>query len=68
MKVRVTVTLDIDPDAWESNYGVSGASAIREDVRSWAFHLLHDAADETGNLITGRKTYNPNEALGGVAQ
>jgi hypothetical protein len=51
MKVRVVVTLDIDPEAWESNYGVSGASAIREDVQAWAFHLLHDAADESDNLV-----------------
>lgn len=50
MKVRVTVTLNIDAEAWETNYGVSGAAAIREDVQTWAHSLLHDAAQMSGNL------------------
>lgn len=51
MKVAIRVTLDIDPEMWELNYGMSGASEIRADVQSWARDLLHDAADESGNLI-----------------
>lgn len=33
MKVLVKFTVDIDPDAWEICYGVSGAENIRADVR-----------------------------------
>lgn len=33
MKVRVTFTVDIDPDAWEAEYGVPRAE-LREDVNS----------------------------------
>ena len=51
MKIRVAVTLDIDPDAWTTNFGTEGAKAIREDVQEWAFHLLHGAADEHGALV-----------------
>lgn len=34
MKVRVEITLDIDTEAWSLEYGVEGASAIREDVKT----------------------------------
>lgn len=50
MKVRVTVTLDVDPEAWTLNYGIEGRSAIAADVREWAHNLLHQAASESGNL------------------
>lgn len=33
MKVRVEVTVDVDPEAWALNYGVEGSAAIREDVK-----------------------------------
>lgn len=54
MKVRITTTLDIDPDAWALNYGVEGQEAIRSDVREWARNLLLDAANESGNLTKGQ--------------
>ena len=35
MKVRVTVTLDIDPEAWDMNYGTGTTpAAVRADVQS----------------------------------
>ncbi len=42
MKVKITHTLDIDPESWEMNYGVSGTDAIRKDVREHAFHMLNE--------------------------
>lgn len=50
MKVRIAVTLDIDPEMWTLNYGVEGAGSIRADVVSWAHDLLHEAARERGAL------------------
>lgn len=35
MKIKVSMTVDIDPEAWTSNYGVEGAAAIRADVREY---------------------------------
>lgn len=35
MKIRVELTVDIDPGAWTLNYGVEGAKEIREDVRNY---------------------------------
>jgi len=34
MKIRVTVTVDIDEGLWSMNYGTTNAREIREDVRS----------------------------------
>lgn len=35
MKVKIEFTLDVDPKAWSSNYGVTGAAEIREDIRRY---------------------------------
>lgn len=35
MKIKVELTVDIDPEAWTLNYGVEGAKEIREDVRAY---------------------------------
>jgi hypothetical protein len=35
VKVKIEFTLDVNPDAWSSNYGVTGAAKIREDVRRY---------------------------------
>jgi hypothetical protein len=35
MKVRIQMTVEIDPAAWTANYGVRGAAAIRDDVREY---------------------------------
>ncbi|NKS33137.1 hypothetical protein GS534_24225 [Rhodococcus hoagii] len=40
MKVKIEVTVDIDPEAWTMNYGVEGAAAIREDVREYCRNTL----------------------------
>lgn len=48
MKVRVTISLDIDPEAWTRNYGVEGDKAIREDVRVYVEHLIAEHLREMG--------------------
>lgn len=48
MKVRVTVTVDIDAESWDLNYGIPAdrPDAIRADVREYVQNLvtqhLHD--------------------------
>lgn len=41
MKVRIALTVEVDPEAWNAAYG-RGASAaeVREDVQDWALHTL----------------------------
>lgn len=52
MKVRIVVMLNVDPEAWDMNYGTGTTSAaVRADVQTWAHSLLHDAADMSGNLL-----------------
>lgn len=42
MKVKITHTLDIDPEKWEMNYGVSGADDIRSDVKAHVANTLFE--------------------------
>ena len=40
MKVRISFTVDIDPEAWALTYGIEGAEGIREDVKAHAEQML----------------------------
>ncbi len=40
MRVRLTLTIEVDPETWTGEYGVEGAAAIREDVRNKVRHDL----------------------------
>jgi len=50
MKVRVTMTLDIDKDAWTLNYGVESTKAIREDIDTYVTNLVREQLNELGLL------------------
>jgi hypothetical protein len=52
MKIRLSYTVDIDPELWERAYGV-GKDEIREDVRSYMRNLIQQcaAAEETDLTI-----------------
>src|SRR5690606_13407385 len=39
VKVRVTFTVDVDPDAWSREYGVPRAD-VRKDINEWAMYGL----------------------------
>lgn len=41
MKIRATVTLDIDTDAWALEYGID-KSEVRADVLSHLFHTTFE--------------------------
>ena len=58
MRVRVTVTLDVDPVAWAWEYGLANVEAgdltseqsreVRADVQRWSENLLLTALHENG--------------------
>lgn len=50
MKVKVSFTLDIDPDAWTANYGVEGAKEIRADVQVYVENGVRDQLRDLGLL------------------
>lgn len=51
MKVRVTMTVDIDPEAWDLNYGTgTDAAAVREDVRTYIENGARDQLETVGVL------------------
>lgn len=50
MKIKVTLTLDIDPEAWTENYGVESAEEIREDVQSYAHNVITEQLRDVGVL------------------
>ena len=45
MKVRVSFTLEVNPEGWADDYGVEGDAAIRKDVREWAKNVLDQTND-----------------------
>lgn len=53
MKVKVSFTVDIDPEVWDANYGTgTAAAAVRKDVQEYAYHTLTEHIREaTGALI-----------------
>ena len=58
MKVRVTVTLDVDSAKWSWEYGLANVEAgdtlkaqndeVRADVKQWAEHALREMLAESG--------------------
>lgn len=51
MKVKIAFTVDIDPDTWTMNYGIEGASEIREDVKEFAKNAVIDQFGAIGVLL-----------------
>lgn len=50
MKVKVSFTVDIDPEVWTLNYGVEGAAEIRADVKVYAEDAARNQLTEVGAL------------------
>lgn len=49
MKVRITHTVDVDPEAWAQEYGVEREdAAVRADVRIYFTGLIEDQLDVIG--------------------
>lgn len=41
MRIRLIVTLDVDPDVWAAEYGIPAAQ-VRDDVRSHVANTMHE--------------------------
>jgi hypothetical protein len=53
MKVSVKVTVDVDVDAWQREYGID-RSEVREDVHDLVSEAILQHLDNLG-LLTARK-------------
>lgn len=41
MKIRIALTIEVDPQEWASVYGTdTDARSVRQDVQEWAKHTL----------------------------
>lgn len=40
IKIRVTLSLEVDPDTWTLEYGTDGRSAIRDDAKSYVLEQV----------------------------
>jgi hypothetical protein len=50
VKVTISVTVDIDPEAWTLNYGVEGSAAIRADVKEYGRSTIIEQLKDVGVL------------------
>jgi len=54
MKIKIEFTVDVDPEAWELNYG-TGRNEIRNDVKGYVENIVLDQLDVVGVLAEGGK-------------
>jgi hypothetical protein len=48
IKVALNITVEVDAEGWEMDYGVAGTQAIREDAKRYIHSLINESAD--GNM------------------
>jgi hypothetical protein len=56
MKIAVTLTVEISAKNWTGAFGVEGATAIREDVRTYVHGLVAGAEVFHNGEIAGQVT------------
>lgn len=49
MKIRVTFTLDIDPESWASEYGLD-KTEVREDIQAYLANEAREWMNMMGHL------------------
>jgi hypothetical protein len=49
VKVRVALTVDIDTEAWEADFGVE-RTELRADVQEYVHHMVQDQLRQLGLL------------------
>lgn len=42
MKISITLTIDVDPEAWADNYGIE-KGAVREDVKTYVHSTVQQS-------------------------
>lgn len=49
MKVKITTTVDVDPEAWAEEFNIeSSPAAIRADVQTYFAQAVHDQLEHVG--------------------
>jgi len=51
MKVRVTLTVEVDSDAWAEEYGLVQSKAVREDVEGYVRQAVFESPAAQAGLI-----------------
>jgi len=54
MKVKVSFTIDIDPDVWIENYGCEKKD-VRQDVIDYVYHGTYTQFEDMGYLIENKE-------------
>ena len=52
MKIKIEFTVDVDPDAWELNYGTN-RNEVRDDVKGYIRNIALRQLDFVGVLTGG---------------
>lgn len=54
VKVRVSMTVEVDPELWEQEYGIdkTDRAALRDDVRGYYLSVAQDAYPMTSGIVT----------------
>jgi hypothetical protein len=50
LRVRITLVMDVDTEAWTLDYGVTGRHAIAGDVKQYIRNLIHDGSGGLENI------------------
>ena len=50
MKIRMTVTIDVDPDTWMAEYGCERRD-VRDNVGSYFESLLQDSPARSADIV-----------------
>ena len=46
MKVRISLTVEVDAEGWDMDYGTgTSAKAVREDVQAWVVNTILQSND-----------------------
>jgi hypothetical protein len=52
VRVRVSFTVDIDPESWQGEYGMK-FSDVRNDVKYYAEQIVFEQFAQNGVLVSG---------------
>lgn len=60
MKIAVSLTVEIDPEDWTTNYGIVGDQRIREDVKNYVVdavesQLVHSLCTKNASVTLNNR-------------
>jgi len=57
MKIKVCITLDVDPDAWMSDFGID-RDEVRDDVRAYFTYTCEEQLERIGCAMNSNEGTN----------